>query len=275
MTGSPDPTHVSALVRAAVALTTSDGTPVEVWELRVDPDASYMAPWASGFRQHYCDDSEIDQLREGTGLSRSEYLTQLVFPDEHAPPGPSIRSGDFAELLISDFVEHVLGYWVPRDKFAEKGVRNESVKGVDIVGFRLPAPSSPAASDVLIAFEVKAQLTDGQYSGRLQVAIDDSAKDFLRRAETLNASKRRLRRAGNKDGAQIVQRFQNPTDHPYEYRSGAAAVLSGAAYDAGSIQATTDASQHPNKPRLQLLVVSGDELMRLAHSLYKAAADEA
>ena len=43
---------------------------------------------------------------------------------------------------------------------------------MDILGFRQTTPPSSAPTDTLLAFEVKAQLSGGKYSGRLQTAID-------------------------------------------------------------------------------------------------------
>lgn len=90
------PAYLSHLTKSTRSLTTSDGRRVEVWELCVPPSAPCLSAWASNFRQHYCLDSEIDDLRAGTGLSRADYLTQLVFPDKSVAPGPGIRAGDFA-----------------------------------------------------------------------------------------------------------------------------------------------------------------------------------
>ncbi len=269
------PSHLTSLTKCAKLLATSDGCRIDVWELSVPSSASYLSAWASYFRQHYCSDAEIDALRAGTSLSRAEYLTQLVFPDKSVAPGPGIRAGDFAELLVSDYVEHLLGYWVPRGKYAEKSSRDESVKGVDILGFRLTTPPSPAPTDTLLAFEVKAQLSGGKYTRRLQTAIDDSSKDYLRRAMTLNATKRRLRQAGQHDRALVVQRFQNLSDHPYVYRSGAATVLSDSAYDEASLQKATKVAGHLNAGNLELIVIQGKELMKLVHALYERAANEA
>lgn len=269
------PAHITSLTKLSGSLSTADHCSIDVWELSVPLTANYMSAWAADFRQHYCSDTEIDALRYGTGLSRADYLTQLAFPDKSVAPGPGIRAGDFAELLISDYVEHLLGYWVPRGKYAEKASRDESVKGVDILGFRLPAPQSPARTDTLLAFEVKAQLSDGKYTGRLQTAIDDSSKDYLRRAMTLNATKRRLLRAGEHGKALLVQRFQNLSDHPYVYRSGAAAVLSDRAYNEALLHKATKISDHLNAAGLELIVIRGKELMKLVHALYERAAHEA
>ena len=127
----------------------------------------------------------------------------------------------------------------------------------------------------VLAFEVKAQLTDYGYKGRLQTAIDDSSKDILRRATTLNATKQRLRRSGQQEKVLLVQRFQNQADHPYIFRSGAAAVLSDAAYDETLIQSSTTIAGHENKGNLDLIVIRGNDLMNLVHGLYQRAADEA
>ncbi len=255
-------------------LTLSTGEKCEVWELEVPKDDACLSEWASRFRQCYCPDSQLDLLREGTGKSRAEYLLELVFPDQTKAPGPGVRSGDFAELLVADFVEFLLGYWVPRDKYAEKGSRNESVKGVDIVGFKWRHAEQPHPDDEMLTFEVKAQLRGGEYDKRLQAAVDDSAKDYLRAGETLAAIKRRLLNMDDRNAAGVVQRFQNAVDRPYRLLSGAAAVLSDGAFDAAGLSATSVA-KHNNAKSLRLAVVKGEGLMDLAHALYQRAADEA
>ncbi|MHB8368889.1 MAG: hypothetical protein ACYDBP_04250 [Leptospirales bacterium] len=271
--GAKTPSYLSSLKKCDKTLATADGHQIDVWELHVPPDAEYLSEWASNFRQNYCSDAEIDNLSKGTGLSHGEYLTQLVFPDVNTAPGPGIRAGDFAELLIADYVEHLLCYWVPRGKYAEKSSRDESVKGVDILGFRLTM-QPPAPSDTLLAFEVKAQLSNGKYKGRLQTAIDDSSKDYLRRALTLNATKRRLLHLGQLEKALVVERFQNLSDHPYIYRSGAATVLSDTAYNEALLKTST-VNGHQNARNLNLIVIRGKDLMKLVNSLYERAANEA
>lgn len=256
------------------SLTLTGGATCEIWELAVPEDATLLSEWAHQFREAYCRDSDLDTLREGTGKSRAEYLLDLVFPDESAPPGPAVRSGDFAELLVSDYVEFILGYWVPRGKYAEKGSRDESVKGVDIVGFQCPDPGQPKPTDEMLAFEAKAQLGGGKYKDRLQVAVNDSGKDYLRAGETLAAMKRRMHVSGERGSMLVVQRFQDAVDRPYRLLSGAAAILSDSAFDADGIKATTVA-EHNNASNLKLIAIKGKDLMTLAHTLYQRAADEA
>lgn len=144
------------------------------------------------FRQHYCDDELLDRLANGTGKTRAEYLVDLKFPDEKVAPGPSIRVGDFAEIMVADYIEYKLGYWCSkhlRDDF--KWNRNESTKGCDFIGFRFVKERDVSQNDELFVFESKAKLTGNEAVNRLQDAVDDSAKDRLREAMTLNALKQR------------------------------------------------------------------------------------
>lgn len=272
-TPQPRPEYLHHL-KQDESLTLTGGGTCEVWELAVPNDATYLSEWANRFRQTYCPDSDIDQLRAGTGKSRAEYLQDLVFPDKTTPPGPAVRSGDFAELLVADYIEFTLNYWVPRGKYAEKGSRNESVKGVDNVGFKCPDAEQPRPTDEMLTFEAKAQLGGGAYKGRLQDAVDDSGKDYLRAGETLAAMKRRMHVAGEHSSMKVVQRFQDAVDRPYKLLSGAAAILSDAAFDTHGIKGTTIAG-HNNAGNLKVITFKGKDLMTLAHALYQRAADEA
>jgi len=265
--------HLEWLKKTNDELTTADGKTVEVWEFFHQRDDKVFSAWAKHFRNHYCLDSEIDNLRDGTGLCRSEYLCEYVFPDKSTAPGPSIRAGDFAEILVADFLEYVMCYWVPRFRYDEKAVRNESTKGADILGFKVVSDEE-SLDDALSVFEAKAKLT-GHSSNRLQDAVDDSVKDFfVRKAESLNALKRRFIREGNQTKAIKIKRFQNKADHPYNEISGAAAILTKTAFNP-DVLSTTDTTKHPNVDNLKLIVIKGQDLMQLVHKLFRRAADEA
>ncbi|MCZ2897031.1 DUF1837 domain-containing protein [Burkholderia thailandensis] len=267
----PPPEHLNWLVEQP-PVTTVEGKQVRVFEFAHQPDNVILSSWARHFRQHYCSDEDIDALRSGTGLSRAEFLAQMIFPST-VKPGPSIRSGDFAEILVCDFLEFSLNHWVPRSRFSEKATPNESVKGTDIIGLYV-SPNGIAAEDTLTTFEVKAQLSAGRPQARLQVAVDDAAKDKVRQAFTLLAMKRKALMQGDYQRAALVERFQAKADRPFREQTGAAAVLSNGAFDAELIASTTTAS-HPPGSTLLLLVIRGEDLMTLAHSLYARAANEA
>lgn len=272
MTASPP--HLGWLTDSGRRVPTQDGSEIAIWDLNHAPDPGILSAWARHFRTQYCDDAQIDLLRTGTPHSRAEYLLQLKFPDATIAPGPSIRSGDFAEVLVADYLEFRLGFWVPRTRYDDKTIRNESKKGSDVLGFRFQRADSPSPLDTLIIFESKAQLSGNRAGAIMQEAINHSAKDHLRKAESLNAVKQRLINRNESERATQVARFQNQEDRPYESLYGAAAIFTSEIFNETALT-TCDASNHPHVRNLALLVITGPKLMDLVHHLYCLAAREA
>jgi hypothetical protein len=272
----PDtPPHLAWLVNTGETIPTADGLVAEVWKLEPENDQAVLSAWAKHFRQHYCEDALLDTLRQGTGLSRAQFLEQVKFPHATDAPGPSIRSGDFAEILIADYVEFKLRYWCPRQlRYDMKWNRNESTKGCDVLGFKFVQSGQVSPADELFVFEVKARLSGNAAVNRLQDAVDDSAKDPLREGMTLNALKQRCIEREDDEAAEKIERFQNMADRPFTRLNGAGAVLSMEAYDPDLLAQTTT-THHPNASALKLIVVKGDALMPLVHTLYEIAKNEA
>lgn len=235
-------------------LTTFDGK--EVTLLEFTPDLSktnILTKWAKHFRNHYCFDSEIDILRDGTGLTKKEFLLKLKFPSTNGF-GPGIRSGDFSEILVADYLEFVLGYWVPRTRYGNKMIRDESTKGSDLLGFKM-YDNKETINDILTMFEVKAQFSGEKADPRLQDAINDSIKDDLRKAESLNGMKQRLFDKGKLKSVKRIARFQNPVDKPYTSKYGAAALFSNNIYN-DNIITESKTIGHPFSSDLYLIVIN-------------------
>ncbi|MDM7980190.1 MAG: SAVED domain-containing protein [Rhizobium sp.] len=249
------------------------GADVNVWDFNHANIPGTLSAWANHFRNHYCSDADLLSSIEGTGQTKAEFLTAIKFPSATTPPGPSTRSGDFAEILAADFVEYQMGYWCPRLRYLDRWNPNDSTKGCDLVAFLVHDDGATQQDDELYVVECKAGLT-GPPVNRLQEAINHSMKDRMREATTLNAMKQRLRASGRKLEALRVQRFQNEADHPFIRKNGAVAVLHNGAYDQAATQ-LSDTSAHPNAANLDLIVIKGDGLMALAHALYERAANEA
>lgn len=271
--------HITQWLNQIATFRTGEGRDVEVWALNHQQDQAILSAWAKHFREQYCPDGMLDGLMSGTGLTKNEFLTQIIFPDQHSPPGPSTRAGDFGELLVSDYLEYSLNYWVPRFRMQNKVSRNESVKGCDVIGFQFANVNRiESPNDQLVIYECKATLSETlQPPGfnRLQDAVNDSVKDKLRKAESLNFLKRKLKER-NDQSALWIERFQNPEDRPFTEINGAVAILSTAAFNQlrNNLQ-TTVGSTHPNYNRLRLLVIYGNDLMSFAHNLFQRAANEA
>ena len=268
------PKHLSWLVETSEEILTADGVKIKVLELQHQNDSTVLSEWAKYFRNHYCKDEEIDFFRKGPNLSRSDFLKTIKFPSQTIAPGPSIRSGDFGEILVADYLEFSLEYWVPRTRYGHKTVINESTKGSDILGFKFVNEGKESSDDVLAIFESKSQFSGTNCKARLQDAVNDSSKDYLRKAESLNAISQRLYDEGRLDEASKIARYQDHIDHPYKEVSGAAALFSTNVFDSEVIKSTT-AENHPNKNHLALVVIRGINMMDLVNELYRRAADEA
>jgi hypothetical protein len=265
--------HTAWLVDSGASLQTSNGKVVTILEFSPDlAKSDIMSKWATHYRNHYCFDTEIDHLRDGTGFTRKDFLLNSKFPTTSGF-GPGIRSGDFGEILVADYIEFVLNYWIPRTRYGNKTIRDESSKGSDIIGFKI-VDENETDQDILAQIEVKAQLSGTTSSPRLQDAINDSVKDELRKGESLNAMKQRLFDKGKLDEVKKISRFQNPTDKPYKTMYGAAALFSNGNYTTDVIT-SCDTSLHPFRNELFLIVIKGDELMKIVNQLYTIAADEA
>lgn len=278
------PEHIKWLIDTGKRLKTIDGKEIEIWEFRHQKDEKTLSAWAKYFRNHYCLDTEIDFLRGKR--SRSDYLTDIKFPSKTSKLGPGIRAGDFGEILIADYLQWLLDCWVPRVRWSSKVVRDESLKGSDVIGFRFHKENNESSTeDVLFVFESKTKFSNSKIN-RLQNAINDSAKDHIRIDESLNFIKQKFLEKEKNEQAKMIERFQNPVDNPYKENYGAAAIISDEYFDDKEL-ATTDCREipksakskeffpHPNRDSLVLLVIKGPGMMELVHELYRRAADEA
>lgn len=256
-------------------LTSKDGKEIELWEFNYLENDTVMSEWAKHFRNMYCDDNEIDFLKTPT-QTRKEFLLDKKFPDS-GRNGGKIRSGDFAELLVADLLEYIENYWVPRTRYDRKIRRNTSTFGCDVIAFKQTDPHTPLPSDEILVVEVKAQFNQQpkvNIKPRLQDAVDDSKLDSIRRAESLQGIKTRLKDKGKLDLAKRIERFQLISNLPCKEHYGAVACFTDNKYDETQIS-KTDCSAYPNNKTLRLLVIKGKDMMDLVHSLYERAANEA
>lgn len=249
------------------SITTNEGKTINIVKLEVCTDEDILNEWARCFRHHYCSDEELDYLRTGYGYSREEYLEKIKFPDFAEKLGNATRSGDFCEILVADYAQFILDYYVPRTRYDRKINPNSSAQGSDLIAFKVGEKISN--KDELIVFEIKGQASETSPKNRLQDAINDSKKDIKRIAFSLNATNQRLFEKGQFTEAKIVQRFQNATDRPYKEKYAAAAIHSDKSFSR-EILADVQTAEHSDA-NLLLLVIHSNELMSFVHELYRRA----
>lgn len=276
--------HIKWLVYTGDKLQTADGKEVEIWEFRHVHDDEILSAWAKHFRNHYCLDSDIDFLKKDS-QSRKDYLIDIKFPSQSSKLGPGIRAGDFGEILVADYLQFILKFWVPRVRWGAKVIRDESPKGSDVIGFQFFKENMASEKDVLAVIESKTKFSKSSRN-RLQDAINDSVKDHLRIDESLNYIKQKLYERNEIVQAKRIERFQSPVDLPYQEFYGATVIATDDFFDPNEI-ASVDTSKipksgkveefvpHPKGDLLFLLVIKGADMMALVHELYRRAADEA
>lgn len=276
--------HIEWFVDTGERLKTADGKDVAVWDFRHQNDDGVLSAWAKHFRNHYCIDADINFLRGKR--SRKDYLNKIKFPCQTSKLGPGIRAGDFGEILVADYLQWILDFWVPRVRWGAKMVRDESPKGSDVIGFKFHKQNGTSNKDVLAVFETKTKFSKGSGKNRMQDAINDSAKDHIRIDESLNYIKQRLFERKEFDHAKLIERFQSPVDLPYRESYGAAEIITEEYFqadeitsaDTGKIPKSSKSKEfisHPNRDQLVLLVIKGHDMMTLVHELYRRAANEA
>ncbi len=262
----PKPPHHLWFEDTNKTLFTGDGKEVRVINFNHQQDDEVFKEWALHLRRHYSSDADLESSSVAMNMSRSDYLRDVKFPNNTAP-GPSVRSGDFSEILVADYIQFLMNYEVPRTRYDRKPTQNDSIKGTDILGFKF-SEDNIANDDELITCEVKGSLRIA--SNSLQSAIDDSKKDFETRLPfALNATLQRLKDRGETESIRTVERFMNKTSNPYRQITGAFLVCSKNCWTDEMIT-NSDSSVHPS-PDTFFLAFIGVDLMDLANSLYEKA----
>lgn len=254
----------------------SSGKEIQVYKLNNELLAdSILNSWASGLRNNYVEESLLEPLIKGTGLTKQEFLEKNIFPNHQNKLGAITMSGEFGEILVYDFINFTLKHYVTRTRYLEKVNPDMPVSGSDVIGYKVKNINKPSKSDHLIVAEVKTRSSKVGNKNRscektVKDAIEHSIKDRVRIGESLNAEKRRLLNRSRNDEAKIVERFQNKTDNPFIIDFFAVAVLD---IDLYSDQVVLDVvnSQNENVKSTSILIILSKELLIFLRDLYRRA----
>ena len=245
-----------------------DGTPLVCYTLDYKLDDCVFDEWALHLRKHYITDSELDESVSVNGLSIKQYLKEYVIPQKSDEFGPSSRSNDITEILVSDLLEFVFSYKVPRCKQQNRSGKTQSEHGTDIIAYKFyKNDKTPSKKDKLIAAEVKAKLTSTDADAIIDAATD-SKKDEHRFAHTLDYYRKKLRSLGNTFEANEVARFQQKTENDYKITLLGAAVSSQTDIPGKVIMGITG-EQLCLKNNQKIFYIHGKKLMDLAHIVYE------
>ena len=250
---------------------TNEGKMIEVFHLDIQNDPAIFEEWAIQFRRNYCSDDELDEMISSMNISSKEYLENFKLPSDIGI-GLSTMSGDFGEILVSDYLQNFEEYLVPRTRYNSKVNKNTSTQGSDVLGYK--QDSLNTANDEVIVIEVKSSSSNSisfEAKNKLQEAINHSDKDFERFSTSIVASYLKLK-SSNIEQANVVKRFLNITDTPFKVIYGAVAVHSNQSFDINILKNVVS-KNHRDYQKLRLLVIHSDELMNFIKSLYLKASE--
>lgn len=250
---------------------TDEGKQIEVFHLDIQNDPAIFEEWAKQFRRNYCSDDELDEMISSMNISSKEYLENFKLPSDIGI-GLSTMSGDFGEILVSDYLQNFEEYLVPRTRYNSKVNKNTSTQGSDVLGYK--QDSLNTANDEVVVIEVKSSSSNSisfEAKNKLQEAINHSDKDFERFSTSIVASYLKLK-SSNIEQANVVKRFLNITDTPFNVIYGAVAVHSNQSFDINILKNVVS-KNHRDHQKLRLLVIHSDELMNFIKSLYLKASE--
>lgn len=258
------------------SINSAGGKEIKIYRLNNELlDEQYLNEWATSLKNHYVEEKMLDILRQGTGLTRKDYLKERILPDSTDPLGAATMSGEFGEILVYDYINYVLEYYVTRTRYLEKINRNMSVSGSDVLGYKVADINKINNNDELLVAEVKTRSSKSSKKEKLcsetvAKAIIHSSKDRVRIGESLNAEKRRLIYRSRDEEAKIIERFQNKTDYPFKLVFFAVAVLDTEIYSEQTVLDTVN-THKDNLKSTNLLIIHSENLLKLLRELYARA----
>lgn len=254
------PAYINWFTKNTTPVIISTGEIVVVYSINHIVDDIILDEWAKHLLYQYCDNTTITSEALACGKTVENYIKEDVLPNR-----PMNLSGNFAEMLFSDFVEFVLGYNVSRYKYFELSTPNSSPNGIDLIALKFD--NNNHVNDVALFMEIKARLKETNFN-KLQEAINDITKrddkDF---ALALNAAKRKLKARGENQEALQFERFQNPAENPFKK------ILAAGAITQSIHCSSTDCIgiSVPDGSNIKLHIIHADDLWNLAKDLYRRA----
>lgn len=261
------PKYINWLVEE-VGVVIKENTPIECFKIDYKADMEVLDNWALHIRRNYIEDDTLLDDAAINGMTVEQYLKEFIIPQKGEKLGPTARSGDIGEIVISDLLEFILEYSVPRYKMKNRSGKNNSQQGTDIIAYKFyKEDKTPNENDELVAAEVKSALTKTDCSV-LENAIKHSEKDAHRLARTVDHCRKRLKELGHISEMQEVARFLNKTEKNYKLTYVAAGISSCESVTS-PIKLSVIDDQLEIRSGQKIFFIHGRKLMDLTHDIFE------
>lgn len=245
-----------------------DNIPLKCYKIDYKYDESILDDWALHIRRNYIEDDELKEDADDNRMTVEQYLRNYIIPQKGEELGSTVRSADITETLISDLLEFVHQYSVPRYKLRNRSGKNNSQQGTDVIAYKYQNEDrTPNNKDELVAVEVKARLSNAEYTP-IKDAIIDSRKDEHRLARSVDYCRKRLKELGKVTESEEVKRFLFKPDNNYRITYVAAGVSSRENVD-DFIELNFSGEELKIRNNELIFYVHGKKLMELTHNIYE------
>ena len=246
-----------------------DGVPLVCYRLEYEDNTEIFEEWSLYIRQHYESDLELAESISITGLSIEDYLRIHVIPQKNEPFGPTSRSNDFTEIMISDLLEFLHGYKVPRCKQNNRSGKTQSEHGTDILAYKYKdSYKNPSLKDELLAVEVKSGISSDKYDPIIDAIKDSHEYDEVRHSLTLNYYRKKLRNMNKIKEADEIARFQKKSEYDYLITYIVAGIISKETIP-NNIVVGIKGDDLELRQNNKVFLVHGKKLMDLAHCIFE------
>lgn len=256
----PRPTFLDWVVSEDIV--SINGTPLKCFCINGAINDDVLDNWALHIRRHYIRDDELARNLAYRNLDSESYLRDWKIPD-----AAQIRSGDFGEIVISDLLQFIEGYEVPRYKQHGRHDKNNSEHGTDVIAYKVSDLNKPSKNDELVAVEVKSRASSSDLIGAIAAADKDSPKDKSRVGMTLEYFAERSLDAGDTKTSEELKRFLHAGEHPFkqEFSIGAVVGVDNVKKSLLETKETEIVISNANR----VFVVHRAQLMELIHEIYE------
>jgi len=240
----------------------------QIWIAGLNQDGAHRITTELGatLLSCYIDPAVLAQVAIANGRKPREFFEAETLPDR-----PSMKSGDFGEILCWTLVQEwrdrpvIEGY-----RWRSRSTKNDTVRGPDLIGYVMNE-TVPSPDDVLTICQVKTRSASVSPTV-VRESYDDVVNDYVTRlATSLYFYQIWLRDKGNNAGADKYARFSSPHVAPYRRRLLAFVVHDTAIWQDVFLTELPDHHDQGAEVEVAVVVVCVDELAAWIEDVRQAA----
>lgn len=255
------PKYINWLIKNDGEFKLKTNESVNVYSINHEHDEEILDEWGKHISQHYISNDQAEQRASQLKIPKYDYMFKFWLD----LAGKDI-SGNFAEIVFSDYLEYVLNFEVPRYKLFNNYPGNPQ-QGIDLVGFKFfNNDKTYSPNDAVNFMEVKAALSRTDYKTITNSIDDINKRTDVHYALILENAHEKLRSFGCFDEVALIERFQDSEKQCVKIKSSGALTISSANFENDFLGLSVT-----NGKNVTIHLIHGIDLLDLAKDLYRRA----